>query len=100
MSRSNNEARKRLIAALRKLKAERKKTTQLESELRVVNAENKSMKMMVKTGSLAMGRNKVSKLKYDGFMKANKSSFVEFVKHKVFPHHNFLHTSWRFYSRR
>ena len=96
MSGSNDHARKILSPTLRKLKTERMKNTQLENELCIVNAENKSMKILLNTGTRSMGRNKMSKLNYDGFMKANKPALVDFVKHKVFPHHEFLHNSWSF----
>ena len=98
MSRNDNEARKKQNSALQKLKEERKKTENLEFELQVVNAEKKSMKLILKTRGCAMGRNQVAKINYDGFVKANKSALTNCVRHKMFSHHKFLHSFWIFYT--
>ena len=98
LSRNDNEARKKHNSALQTLKEERKKTEQLRYELEVINAENKSMELMLKTRGCAMGRKQIAEIKYDGFMKANKSTLTDFLRHKVFPHHKLLHISWSFYT--
>ncbi len=44
------------------------------------------------------GRNSIKKSKYNQNNHANSDSIANFCKKKVFPHHKFLHESWKTYD--
>ena len=87
------------------LTRERKKTSRLQNRLTISVAEKsqsvkqvKSLTTALKSRKTARGRNKMQKQTFDGFMFANNDIIAKFVRHTVFPHHKFLHSSWSDYT--
>jgi hypothetical protein len=79
-------------------KALNEKYNNLKGQLEYYHDLAKKLQHQLLNGEVHRGRDSIKKSEYDQNDHANSDIIANFCKKKVFPHHKFLHKSWKTYD--
>ena len=74
------------------------KYNDLKGQLEIYHDRAKNLQRQLLNREVHRGWNSIKKSKYDQNNHANSDIIANFCKKRVFPHHKFLHKSWKTYA--